>query len=145
MNEAGAQFTLREDHKVHVEDMDVQHGRLIGYLEELRSALGRGQQRDAVTGIFRRLIQYLYIHCADEEQFMEANRFPSLADHVALHRQIYQRLAAELAAFESGSSDLKEADVAMIYGWLDEHLTQADSKYGDYFGLERPTSPRSSG
>ncbi len=116
--------------------MDVQHRRLVNFVDELRIALKRDRPRRAVREILDNLVQYLYIHFADEEQFMQSNGFPGLAGHAALHQQMYLKLVEMQQGFESGQRDLVETDAASIFAGLEQHFMQADRLYGEYFSLE---------
>ena len=57
---------------MHVEDMDVQHRRLFSFINDLQRALEAGRPRKVLLGILDELVQFLYIHFADEEQFMQS-------------------------------------------------------------------------
>jgi hemerythrin-like metal-binding protein len=130
------QCTWREEHSVHVEDMDVQHRRLVDFVDELRIALKRNRPRRSVSGILGNLVQFVYIHFADEEQFMRAHEFPGLADHAAVHQRIYLQLVEMQQLFESGQRELLETDATAIFEGLEEHFIQADRKYGEYFSRQ---------
>ncbi len=128
-----ARFTWQEQHSVHVEDMDVQHRRLISFVDDLMTALRGRRPRQVLAGILSGYVQYLYIHFADEEQFMGANGFPGLADHAAVHEGIYRRLSELQQRFEAGECDLVEADAAAMFGSLEDHFIHSDRGYGEYF------------
>ena len=132
---AGAepQYSWRDGHSVHVEDMDVQHRRLVSFVDELQTALQTKRPRRVQSGILDRLVRFVYIHFADEEQFMEANGFPGLSEHAVVHQQFYLRLTELQQHFESGTCELGVADVASVFSWLEEHFVDADRKYGEYF------------
>jgi hemerythrin len=128
-----ASFTWLEHYNVHVEDMDVQHQRLAGFISDLRTALDAHAQPRTVGTILDRLVQYVYIHFSDEEQFMERHGYPDLERHAELHRQFYGKLVELQQRVTEGNRQLGESDTETIFSWLAEHLTQVDRKYGEYF------------
>lgn len=130
-----SEYLWRDGHSVHVEDMDVQHRRLIAFIDELQTALRSNRPRKVQSGILDRLVQFVYIHFADEEQFMEVNGFPGLLEHADIHRRFYLGLTELQQRFESGAGGLDDADMAAIFAWLEQHFVEADRKYGDYFAL----------
>ena len=128
-----ATFTWLEQYNVHVEDMDVQHQRLAGFVSDLQTALAAHAQPRTVGSILNQLVQFVYIHFSDEEQFMERHGYPDLENHAEMHRQFYGKLLEVQKRLTEGDGELGESDTEAIVSWLKEHFTQVDRQYGDYF------------
>jgi hemerythrin-like metal-binding protein len=112
----------------HILDADVQHRRLSQLLEELARSLSENSGNAAE--VLDRLTQYLELHCADEEQFLETYGCPDelLQVQRSEHAVILGRLkeAARNAAIEPDLADLVRA-------WVETHTAGADREYLDYF------------
>ena len=115
--------------------MDVQHRRLFSFINDLQRALEAGRPRKVLLGILDELVQFLYIHFADEEQFMESNGYPELPEHADVHRKFHRQVSELQKRVRANGSGPDESDVASIARWLKDHLLVTDQKYGEYFAL----------
>jgi hemerythrin-like metal-binding protein len=122
--------------QLHVEDMDVQHRRVMQLVTELATLLEADQRQcRSVRRALAGLISFLEIHCSDEEEFMRRNGYPTglLDVHQSAHREfiarlriVYNRADPELMALVPGL-------VAWMRNWIDDHNYTEDRAYLDHF------------
>jgi hemerythrin len=113
-------------------EMDQQHQRLFGLLNQLHEAMGQGKGKETLPQIFDGLIDYTKKHFAAEEAFLQKYNYPDLAtqkrQHVVLIEQIYELKKKFLAGDLSSSLQTH----TFLKGWLVEHIQKSDLKYGAF-------------
>jgi hemerythrin-like metal-binding protein len=116
----------------HTLDADVQHRRLSQLMQELSRAVTVPDGNAAE--VLDRLTTFLEVHCADEEQFLEAHACP--ADLLAIHRTEHAAILARLMeGRESGVIDASFAQA--LEECMDSHGQGADRAYIEYFRRAR--------
>ena len=109
--------------------IEAQHRLLVEALNELHSAVMRGEPR-SVTGLFlRTLIAYTRNHQAAEEALMARLDYPDLPQHRALHRELMENLEAQLAHVERGESTVTVEFLYFLRDWLTHHIQKVDRAY----------------
>lgn len=119
----------------HAVDAEIQHQRVLQLARDVTAALARSNRVDAVSAALERLIGFLELHCADEEQFMTAHAYPAALRelHASEHVAILARLRASCAAVavEGTAAALPIEDI--VTEWVRTHSETADEPYLEYF------------
>lgn len=112
--------------KLHSEDLEIQHRRIWQLLKELCNAVEKRYPNAITRGALDKLVQYLQIHCSDQEQFMTRRQYPAalLADHHRLHTELLERISSAQPDAQF-LTDLRNR--------LEHHLNTEDKEYLDYF------------
>src|SRR5579863_8830161 len=109
--------------------VDAQHKLLVEALNELHSAVMRGEPRN-VTGLsLRTLLVYTCNHHASEESLMAKVDYPELQQHRTLHRELQQVLETHLARLERGESAISLEFLLFVRDWLANHILKMDRAY----------------
>lgn len=107
-----------------VREIDDQHRRLVGYINELQGA--GAQVHGNLSRVLESAIDYTLYHFAFEEALMESKGYPLLDAHKKVHDTFAQELRALKAQFTAGAmtaDHLREA----LARWLFDHISRADT------------------
>ncbi len=132
-----ARIEWSEELSVGVPEMDAQHQRWIGMINELHDTLLHGEADDLVgiTGrLLREMAAYVDEHFRDEEAYMERTGFAGLDEHRRIHRRFSERVQRYLAEHESGLTLLNTTLMKELENWLFDHILNQDKQYGPQRG-----------
>lgn len=107
-----------------VREIDDQHRRLVGYINEL-NADGARAPAD-LSRILESAIDYTLYHFAFEEAYLESSGYPLLDAHKKVHDVFAQELQALKGQYQAGrmtAESLKEA----LARWLFDHISKTDT------------------
>ena len=115
---------------VGVRAMDDQHGIMMDALNDLRLSLVQGRGRDQVSEGLNRVLEFTRMHFSSEEQLLEQEGFPGLAQH----REAHQRLLGQIeeAALRTQHNDEVRMQSTLLFlrDWYMSHIEDLDSQYG---------------
>ena len=121
------------DLTVGVDELDEDHRRLIGYLNEFVEAASERRGFFVVDDVFSKLIDYTVFHFAREERVMEACGYPRLEEHRREHDRLRKRLIDCRDRYAlSATKDLSNEIRAFLLSWLREHIMKMDVDYRSY-------------
>ena len=127
-----ALLTWNGKYSVGVESMDNQHSRLFETLNELHTAMMKGQARTLTGPILRKLLDYTRDHFRAEEGAMAAAQYPDLAAHRAKHVDLTSQVEEFVARHERGDGMLSLELLNFLRDWLTNHIQKEDQKYGPW-------------
>ena len=118
---------------VLVSKFDEQHKGLITLINDLHSAMQRGEGQIILGDIFNSLGDYTKNHFADEERMMQANAYPDISRHMAAHEHLLNRVIELQKEFVAGNSVLSVNVINFLRDWLTTHIQGEDKMYGSFF------------
>jgi hemerythrin len=127
----------KETYSVKVPEIDQQHRRLVGIINDLHETLMQGGDPDQVLRVLNDLVAYTQYHFRFEEQMMERAGYPATEDHKRVHRAMegqVEKFHAEVVAHKAGAP-LKLA--AFLKDWLNKHILETDMRYSGYLNRRR--------
>lgn len=116
-----------------VTEFDNQHKKLIGYANELHTAMAAGKGKDVLGKVLANLINYTATHFAAEEKLMVQHKYPDLAVQQQEHRALVDKVNALKRDFDSGKLTLSLEVMNFLKEWLAKHIQGSDKKYGPFF------------
>lgn len=116
---------------LHLPDIDAQHQRLIGWINDLDDAVRRGDGANAVREVLWELIGYATEHFATEERLMVAYDFPGFTSHRQEHDHFVMRLQEIQSRFHDGET-LSTTTLQFLMDWLVNHIKGTDRLYGAF-------------
>lgn len=125
-------ITWTEKLSVGVQSFDNQHMVLIDTLNDLHTAMLKGQARAVAGKLLDTLVGYTRDHFASEEAMMEAAKYPALAMHSLKHRQLTKQVGDYVARFEKGDVAIAVDLLDFLSDWLTTHIQGEDKKYGPW-------------
>lgn len=129
---------VRRDETFSVGDplLDEQHEGLFALLEELVSALERGDDAGLASGVVR-LLEDCSSHFSTEEAYLEGNRYPDLVKQRVQHQFFVRRLTQLSSRLAAGTEKLDAEGLDRLASWLQGHIFGLDREYAEYFRLTR--------
>ena len=117
---------------VGVRAMDDQHGILMDTLNELRLATVRGLGREQINEVLDRLIEFTRMHFWSEEQLMDQNKFPGLAEHRSEHQQLLAQILQSSHRVQHGEMMQMRPLLGFLRDSYAEHIGGMDREYGPW-------------
>ena len=121
-----------EKYSVGVKSMDDQHVNLIEIMNELHTAMVKGQAHSVAGPLLNKLTDYTHEHFIDEEKLMESIKYPGLADQRAEHRALAAKIEEFVAHYEQGDQSIYPQLLHFLDHWLVNHMQTADKKYSQW-------------
>lgn len=125
-------LTWNHSSTVGVRAMDDQHGILMDTMNELRLAVVRGAPREVVGEVLDRLIEFTRMHFWSEEQLMEQQGFPGLAEHRADHQRILAQILQSTHRAQRGEKMQMRPLLCFLRESYAEHIEGMDREYGPW-------------
>ena len=117
---------------VGVRAMDDQHGILMDTMNELRLAVVCGRGREQVSELLARLIEFTRMHYWSEEQLLEQNGFPGLAEHRAAHHSLLAQMLEAAHRVQYGEGVEMNPLLHRLRDAYMEHTEGIDQEYGPW-------------
>ncbi|MCP4075613.1 MAG: bacteriohemerythrin [Gammaproteobacteria bacterium] len=117
----------KPEFEVGIGVIDVQHHRIVDYINSLIDSKGNAG-RDDIGLIIDSLIDYTYSHFAFEEALMEEAGYEFFSVHQQTHEAFTQRLNVLHKSFKDGV-DVSDELVELLKTWLINHIMSDDQSY----------------
>jgi hemerythrin len=127
-----ALLTWSSRFSVGVKRMDEQHTVLFRMLNDLHESMMKGQAKQIVGPLLRKLSAYTHEHFTAEEGLMAASGYAGLTQHRVLHRDLIKQVNEFAARYERGESTLNLQLLNFLGDWLSTHIQNEDQKYGPW-------------
>jgi hemerythrin-like metal-binding protein len=115
------------------EMIDDQHRSLFVLANALQTTvLSDEADEDAVEDALYRLSDYCVEHFAEEEELMQAEGYPDLGPHQALHQTLTSRTLQMMTRYFNGADLKPDAVAPFVTSWLTEHIEKADMRFVEY-------------
>jgi hemerythrin len=114
---------------VGVKQIDAEHQKLVGIINELHDAMSRGQGKDVLERIFKDLTEYTQTHFANEEALMQKTGYPDLENHRLQHVDLIRQIDELQAKAKTGSALVSINVLNFLRGWLTDHMLDSDHRY----------------
>lgn len=114
---------------------DAQLRSLFGDAMNVRAAIISGRSADEVAATIDVFVRDLARHFQDEEWDFEAARYPSGADHAALHQALLASIRTQLGQYRAGTRDVGELFRCMAHDVFDMHTVTADAMWSRYLDI----------
>jgi hemerythrin-like metal-binding protein len=115
---------------IGVAEVDAQHKRLIGLVNEVAEAVRAGAGRDIAGAALRNLCDYAVEHFASEEALMDPETYPEYDMHLGQHMDGTTKALDFLQAFSLGEEVDMEQFVAFLSDWVVHHVMEVDQTLG---------------
>ena len=125
-------MTWNESYSVKVYEIDEEHKQLFKMINDLHDAMKSGQGSTVVAKVLDRLVRYTRIHFANEEEAMARVEYPAFLSHVAVHRELTQKVEELLVKVKGGTVGVSVEVMDFLQRWLTDHIMQMDQKYVPY-------------
>ena len=128
-----------ESYSVSVKQLDEEHKKLVGMINELHEAMQVGKGKEILSSILDRMINYVGTHFSNEEKYMEKFSYPASDVHKKEHNDFVKKTVEFQQNFNDGKLGLSIEIMFFLKEWLLNHIKGSDQNYGPFFnkkGLE---------
>ena|SRR5271157_2674097 len=127
-----ALMTWSDNLSVNIKEIDEQHKKLVGMVNELHEAMKQGKGSNLTGQVLSGLVQYVATHFATEEKLMKANAYPEYLKHKAEHDALTKQAVDLQKQFQEGKAVLTVELMSFLKNWLSNHILGTDKKYSPY-------------
>jgi hemerythrin len=125
-------LTWSDSLSVGVQDIDVQHKRLVELINQLHDAMGQGKGRAVLGKTLDGLIDYTRTHFAMEERLMATQAYPGAVRHKAEHDALTKQVLDLQSKFLIGQATVTLEVMKFLKDWLSNHILTLDKQFGAY-------------
>ncbi len=122
-----------ESLSVNVAEIDAQHQKLIGLINDLNAAMLRGKGRDVLGSILTGLVDYAETHFQTEERYFLRFGYPEAGPHQKAHADFVAKVIDFQNGFAADRAGLSVDVLLFLSDWLRQHIQIVDKKYGPFF------------
>jgi hemerythrin-like metal-binding protein len=115
-----------------VDELDIQHRRLLEQINELHEAREAGQDEDICRTIFAELLSALGEHFASEEGHMTAFEYPRGEEHVQAHVDLLGEVHQLRASACDDGGPVGDTIFHALEEGLTEHIIEHDGPLGEF-------------
>lgn len=121
-----------ESMSVGFEPIDSQHRELVQILNDLFDADAQGHDKEILSDILTRLINYTREHFSAEERYFDKFGYPWSDAHKDEHRKLLQQVNTFKESFDAGETVLTDEIRSFLTEWVVHHIMGSDKKFGRY-------------
>ena len=118
---------------VNVEEIDGQHQKLVGMLNDLHVAMLAGEGGEVLSKILEGLLDYTVYHFGTEEKYFDLYGYPETPLHKQQHREFVEKVIDFKQRYDEGEAALSVEVLDFLAGWVKQHIKGSDKKYGPFF------------
>ena len=118
---------------VSVDEIDMQHKKLVAMINDLYDAMKIGKGKEAVGVILNGLLSYTTTHFQVEEKYFAKFGYPDAEGHKKEHAVFVQKIKEFKEGFETGKVTLTIEVMNFLSDWLLKHIKGTDKKYTKFF------------
>jgi hemerythrin len=122
----------KDSYSVKISEVDTQHKKLIGLINELHAAILSGNSKEVLAKILSEIVDYTLSHFATEEKFFDQYEYPESELHKNQHKDLVQQVAALQKKHNDGEKVLTMDVMNFLRDWLQDHIVGCDTKFGPY-------------
>ncbi len=117
---------------VNVNEIDLQHKKLVGIVNELHDAMIIGKGQTVMGKILDELVDYTLYHFATEEKYFDQYAYTEADLHKKQHQDLVSQVAAIQNKYNSGEKVLTLDVMNFLRDWLHDHIVGSDKLFGPY-------------
>ncbi|TNF98616.1 MAG: hemerythrin [Gammaproteobacteria bacterium] len=123
---------LSENSKVHVQEIDSQHEKLTGLLNQLHDAMAQRQEKAALDLLVSELCEFTREHFAYEESLMSEYEYPDYPKHKEEHTKLLKHIVDLENQYRGGDLLLSFGIIIDLKGWAMIHIEKSDKTLGTF-------------
>ncbi|MEO5351693.1 MAG: bacteriohemerythrin [Magnetococcus sp. XQGC-1] len=115
-----------------LQDVDSDHRKLVDMLNQLHRAMKKGESKESMQEILKKLAEYTVFHFRREEEYFAKTGYPETAAHQAEHKKLVAMAVDFVQRFGEGDFAIVIDLMTALKGWLVGHIQGADIAYAPY-------------
>jgi len=127
-------ITWDDSYSVSNDEIDAQHQKWIGIINELHEALVGDVNigKDMTIQSLKAMDDYTRFHFAHEEEFLRSVNYPDFDAHKQIHETFLKMVKKYMNDIEHDHVVLNTEIMKMLMNWLKLHILEEDMKYSSY-------------
>lgn len=121
-----------EAYNIGISEIDSQHEKLFGILNELITAYSDGMENAVIIDALIKLTDYTYYHFNAEQEMHSTYKYPKAVLHKTEHNQFIIQLNELKLESEKDSTILTQKTLEFLKDWIITHVLGSDKLFGDY-------------
>lgn len=117
---------------VGVDQIDLQHKRLVEILNALHEAMLRGSHKQDLDRVMVDLLSYTRYHFSFEEKLMVVAAYPGLPEHQRKHQEMVAEVSGYAQQVAEGRALVSIKLLIFLKSWLNLHILETDRKFGEF-------------
>ena len=126
-------ITWNENFSVGVREMDEQHKRLIGMINEVNEVGNTTVGSETIFDVLTKMTNYALSHFEDEEQYMIKYNYPDYSIHKDQHSKFKDQLIIFCKNTKTHKNSIPTEIFSYLKTWLTNHILKTDMAYKSFF------------
>ena len=126
-------MTWNDELSVNVKEIDDQHKKLIGLINNLHDAMKSGQGKQVMESTLQELAAYTVYHFTAEEKYMQEFHYPRYLAHKIKHDAFVKKVADFQNDYHAGRLGLSLDLMNFLKSWITTHIMDTDHQYSETF------------
>ncbi|MFA4876866.1 MAG: bacteriohemerythrin [Methanoregula sp.] len=126
-------MTWNEELSVNVKEIDDQHKKLIGLINNLHDAMKSGQGKQVLEPTLQELASYTVYHFQTEEKYMQKFNYPGYHSHKLKHDAFVKKVADFQKEYQAGRLGISLDLMNFLKEWVTTHIKDTDRQYSATF------------
>lgn len=122
-----------ESYSVGIKEIDLQHKKLVSYINQLHDAMKNGKSKEIINTILNGLVDYTKDHFNTEEKYMKKFNYIGYVKHKNIHDGFVQKVVMFKSKFDKGTESISIDLMHFLSDWLIKHIKGTDKKYTECF------------
>lgn len=115
-----------------VKEIDDQHAKLVGMINQLHEVSAKGQDAALAARVATELSNYTQYHFSAEEQLMQNAGYKDLKAHIRQHKLFSSKAVDFLLGVVQDRQSVSEDMLDYLSDWLMGHIKVTDRKFGAF-------------
>lgn len=125
-------FIWSDNFSVNIIEMDQQHKKLVGFINDLHDARQANKDQEVLGKILNELVDYTKTHFKGEESLLQNYNYPDYNSQKSEHDSLVQKVLHMQKVYYSGDTNITTDIAILMNDWLVEHILVEDKKYGKF-------------
>ena len=126
-------ITWTDKYSVGYEEIDNQHKKLAGMINELYDSFTKGKADEVAETIVKKMIEYTDYHFKTEEKYFEKYNYSETELHIEQHQGFVKQVSNFYDELKNGSVTISYEIMNFLRDWLLNHIQGSDNKYSEEF------------
>jgi len=128
-----AVLTWDNKYSVKVKEMDEQHIKLIGMINNLHDMMKTGKSKEFVAPLLKDMLAYGKEHLSKEEAYMKKYNYPGYDKQREQHVEFVNKIVDLQDKYEKGNLLLSMEILKFLNTWFVNHICNMDAQYATFF------------
>ena len=126
-------MTWNDELSVKVKEIDDQHKKLIGLVNNLHDAIQAGKGKQVLEETLLELVNYTEYHFQTEEKYMKQFKYPGYLPHKMAHDEFAKKVLTHQADLKADRFVEPLAVMVFLKVWVTSHIMDMDHQYSETF------------